>query len=323
MTLPESLQRSIDQLLAGHSLSALTAATQQVSSRYRDRDRVAKGPFLSSEAHRLAYLATRLPATYAVVCAVFAELARRIPHWMPKSLLDVGTGPGTGMWAAVEAFSTIEAVTLLEQDKDFLAIGQHLAASADQEAISRAIWTQGDMLAAPLLGHDLVLLSYSLGEIDDRAVVEVVERCYAAATGAFVIVEPGTPRGYRTIIAARDALIEAGAHVIAPCPHALPCPMLGSAAWCHFACRVARTSAHRLAKEGSLGYEDEKYSYLIVSKGVGESVAERVVGHPSRKSGHVHLELCTATEGIQRKVISKKQGDLYQWARRAEWGDAR
>ena len=41
--------------------------------------------------------------------------------------------------------------------------------------------------------------------------------------------------------------------------------MQGGANWCHFAVRLARTSLHRDVKGARLGYEDEKYSFLVVS----------------------------------------------------------
>ena len=39
---------------------------------------------------------------------------------------------------------------------------------------------------------------------------------------------------------------EAGANILAPCPHARPCP-LAAPDWCHFSARVARSRLHREA----------------------------------------------------------------------------
>ncbi len=52
---------------------------------------------------------------------------------------------------------------------------------------------------------------------------------------------PARPRGARPPDRRRP-------HVAAPCPHERDCPLAGTADWCHFAVRVARSSAHRQAK---------------------------------------------------------------------------
>jgi ribosomal protein RSM22 (predicted rRNA methylase) len=85
-----------------------------------------------------------------------------------------------------------------------------------------------------------------------------------AARVALVVIEPGTPRGAGAIRTIREELLAAGAHMLAPCPAAMPCP-LAAPDWCHFAARVERSSLHRRIKEGALGYEDEKYSYVCAT----------------------------------------------------------
>ena len=91
--------------------------------------------------------------------------------------------------------------------------------------------------------------------------------------------------------------------------------------WCHFAERLPRSSAHRLAKNAELGYEDEKYSYIVFSRTPVRLPDARIVRHPRKHSGHVELELC-APEGLKRETISRKNGDRYKQAKKAEWGDA-
>ena len=94
--------------------------------------------------------------------------------------------------------------------------------------------------------------------------------------------------------------------------------------WCHFAARAQRSRLHRQLKHGSLGYEDEKYSYVVVGRhlaGQGASSASRVVARPLGRSGLVQLALCT-TEGLRNVVVSRRQGAAYRAARDVAWGDS-
>ncbi|MDP1834948.1 MAG: small ribosomal subunit Rsm22 family protein [Chlamydiales bacterium] len=321
MTLPQALQLAIEELTSSQSLTALTRATQDLSDRYRNQGQCFGGPLLSNDAHRLAYLTMRLPATYEAVYAVVRELSMRAPDLRPGSLLDVGAGPGTGMWAVSDAFESLQKITLVEQDSSFIAMGRTLA--SDSTLLSNAEWLQADMSSMEsLLPSDLVLLSYSIGELGADKRENILKQCWEAAQQALIVIEPGTPRGYETILQVRKALIALGGNLVAPCPHMDCCPMQGTTDWCHFPCRVPRTSTHRQVKNATLGHEDEKFSYVVFTKGSGERVHDRVVRHPLRKSGHVHMELCSL-DGLKQTIISKKQGEAYQWAKKADWGDGR
>jgi ribosomal protein RSM22 (predicted rRNA methylase) len=73
-------------------------------------------------------------------------------------------------------------------------------------------------------------------------------------------------------------------------------------------------------KSGSLGYEDEKFSYVIGSRGDPAHAAGRIVRHPQIRSGHVRLRVCR-DEQLVDVVVSKRQAGGYRWARDARWGD--
>lgn len=68
MDLPPLLRRAVDDMLEGTALSDLSATAEALSQRYRDERHGAK-PHVISSRDALAYLAVRLPATYAAVCA--------------------------------------------------------------------------------------------------------------------------------------------------------------------------------------------------------------------------------------------------------------
>jgi ribosomal protein RSM22 (predicted rRNA methylase) len=50
------------------------------------------------ERETMAYVAGALPATYAAIYNVMKELKERVCSFKPKTMLDFGTGPGTGLW---------------------------------------------------------------------------------------------------------------------------------------------------------------------------------------------------------------------------------
>jgi ribosomal protein RSM22 (predicted rRNA methylase) len=90
--------------------------------------------------------------------------------------------------------------------------------------------------------------------------------------------------------------------------------------WCHFAARVDRTAEHRRLKDGELGYEDEKFSYLAFSKTPAAHAEARIVRHPQVHGGHIRLTLCTP-EGLQSPTVTRSKKEAFRAARKAKWGD--
>ncbi len=88
MELPSALRGAVDHRLDDVSLSALTEAAATLSARYRGE--VQDGRLHLSDGMRvLAYLATRLPATYAAIRTSLAQTALAAPNFTPRSLLDI------------------------------------------------------------------------------------------------------------------------------------------------------------------------------------------------------------------------------------------
>src|SRR5438552_16316138 len=96
--------------------------------------------------------------------------------------------------------------------------------------------------------------------------------------------------------------------------------MRGSARdWCHFSQRLERSKLHRRLKSGELGYEDEKFSYVVASRLPGRKAAARIVRHPVLRKRHLELQLC-APGGLKKETIARSQGEEYKRARRAKRG---
>lgn len=319
MRLPAPLQNAIEQAALSSGLSNLTQAAAELSERYRYQSS-AHNQFITSDAHRLAYAAVRMPATFAAVAAALSEVQRRAPAVAVQSLLDLGAGTGAAAWAAAEVFAELRQFTLIEQDARLIELGQSLAQAASQPSLRDAAWQRADLRALSALPpHDLVVCSYSLGEIEEEAARRIWQAAWGAAQSALVIIEPGTTRGFELVRRARAALIEAGGFIIAPCPHARACPMSGGD-WCHFAARFERSSLHRRLKAGQLGYEDEKYSYVAMAKQPLASAQARILRHPLRHAGYTQLQLC-APAGLQSVTVTRRDKERWRQARKADWGE--
>jgi ribosomal protein RSM22 (predicted rRNA methylase) len=319
MVLPTQLQHAIDQLIESKSLLSLSQARQELTDRYRTSIKSAQ--FMTTDAQRYSYIATRLPATYAAIEAVLQAVKERLPALSVQTALDLGTGPGTALWALDHCFSTLSTYTLIEQDASLIQLGKQLIELSEASQFKSVEWQQESFdQMATFPAHDVVLCSYSIGELKSSLIPGVLAHAWEAAQQLLIIIEPGTPVGFERIRLIRRQLIELGAYLVAPCPHHLACPMTGED-WCHFAARVERSSMHRRLKGASLGHEDEKFSYVVASKTPCPLPDSRILRHPEHHSGHINLKLCTA-EGIQYPTISRKRGELYKLAKRKEWGDS-
>ncbi|MGD9892475.1 MAG: small ribosomal subunit Rsm22 family protein [Dehalococcoidia bacterium] len=318
--LPGDLNAAIAQMLHGVPAKSLARSAQALSSHYRGEERTGRRA-VSSESDVLAYLTYRLPATYAAVTAAFVATAERRPDLQPRNVLDAGAGPGTAMWAATEVWRSVETFMLVENDPRMIAAGKRLAAEASNAAIRGARWLSADLAGEPELPRaDVVIAAYSIGELSSGRLPAAVARLWAACADTLVVVEPGTPRGFAAVRTVRDMLRAEGASIVAPCPHQDACPMAGDR-WCHFAVRLGRSRLHRAAKGAALAYEDEKYSYVAMSRAPGLPIAARVIGHPRARHGHIDLDLCTP-DGLHAETVNRSDRDRYRLAQRTRWGSA-
>lgn len=319
MELPAPLRQAVDGMLERLPLPSLRQAARTLSDRYRAELRDGRLHMAEDLAAR-AYLATRLPATYAAVRASIDALAGASPGFRPRSLLDIGAGPGTMLWATLDAWPELESAVLVEASAAVRKVGQALASGA---IAARTEWVAGDATIDldGLAPADLVSAAYVLDEIAPASLPKLVDRLWRLTAGTLLLVEPGTPAGWQRILAARSQLIQAGAHVLAPCPHEAPCPLVPPD-WCHFARRVARSRLHRLVKDAEVPWEDEKFIYVAASRQPAPARPARVIAPPKTGSGKVVLKLCEPDGKADERLFSKREGEAFKAARRVDWGDA-
>jgi ribosomal protein RSM22 (predicted rRNA methylase) len=317
MELPLPLRQAVDGALAGVPMTDLTVAAKALSQRYRDEVRDGR-LHLSDARFALAYIATRMPATYAAIHASLTALAEQQPGLAPRSLLDIGAGPGTVMWAAADIWPSLDAATLVETSPAIRTLGERIAAA---RKLPRIAWRDGDLRSGLAeQPHDLVTLAYVLDELAPKDRDTLVDRLWSLTRHALLLVEPGTTAGWQRILTARAQLIAEGAHILAPCAHALTCP-IAQPDWCHFSARVARSRIHRLAKEAEAPWEDEKFIYLAASRAPAPAHPSRVLSPPQTATGRVKLKLCKSDGAATHRLVTRREGDVFRQARRADWGD--
>ncbi|MCP2258770.1 Ribosomal protein RSM22 (predicted rRNA methylase) [Streptoalloteichus tenebrarius] len=319
--LPDDLRVSLEQVLRPSSTQEIARSVERLIERYR-RGTAATEPILRSPTDVAAYAAYRMPATFAAVRAALARVAEVAPEFRPRTHVDVGGGTGAAVWAAAETWPSLESAEVLEQVSQVMTLGRRLAEGAEAPVVRGARWRRYVVGPGPTLPEaDLVTMSYVLGELPEAHRAGIV-REMAARGGVVALFEPGTPAGHQRVLAARELLVEQGMTVLAPCPHSAACPISGGEDWCHFAARVTRSVLHRQVKAASLGYEDEKFSYVVAARTAWAPAEGRVVRHPLRRKGLVSLRVCTADGGLTTETVSKRHGETYRRARDLEWGDA-
>jgi len=321
--LPSDLKAVLARLAEGMSRKAIAERAAAQSRIYR----AGGGSHgIATAADVLAYAFARLPATYAAAAAVFNAMRETLPIFQPRTMLDVGAGPGTAAFAAVQAFETLADIRLIDANPFLRDLALSLMAEADSEALRQVVdqqsYRQGDalMLLAEARPADLVVASYTAGELADSELARFTQLLWAATVGALVIIEPGTPAGYGRILRMRAELIAAGARMAAPCPHERPCP-LRPPDWCHFAQRLPRLRDHLRIKGAEAPFEDEKFSYVVLSRGKPQSIDARVLAPPKLAKSAVTAKLCT-DGGIATDIAARRDHDGYRRRKSWRWGDS-
>src|SRR5258708_5476448 len=168
-------------------------ASAQLPRHYKSED--LSSPAMASAAQRAAYLAVRLPATYAAIMRVLSEIPQLAPDASITNMLDLGAGPGTATFAAAEVFPALDQATLIENDSALIELGRSIAFQSSLPVVRGARWLQHDLRSGLPEGRiDLVVISYALGELSPVAVEALLNQAWRRTRQFLVIAEPGTMR---------------------------------------------------------------------------------------------------------------------------------
>lgn len=308
------MREALAALLQGVSRAELARRSAAITALYR----AGRGSdvAIADRLDALAYAVARMPATGAAIAEALRRLREAAPDFAPASLLDLGAGAGAATLAARDAFASLTQATLIDRNAAMLDLARDLIASGDLAIGTR----RADLADFASDQADLVTLAYVLVEMPEAAAVALARRAFALARGALVLVEPGTPAGFARLRAARAALIADGAHLAAPCPHALACPV-AAPDWRRFSARVQRSRDHLATKRAEVPYEDEPFMYLALTRAAVAPQGARILAAPRRDRTGVALHLCDADGALRDIMIPAREKVALRRARRLAEGD--
>ena len=109
-------------------IKALEAGARRIQEKYAKESLVP----LEGVAEHVAYIQCRMPATFAAVLQALRHLALVIPDFSPRSMIDLGSGPGTATLGAMVTFPTIADSVGYERSGEFCRLSEQLASLVPQ-----------------------------------------------------------------------------------------------------------------------------------------------------------------------------------------------
>jgi hypothetical protein len=252
--------------------------------------------------------------------AVLSELQRR--QWNPPSrtLLDWGCGSGVAGRRTVDAFSASNFDTLQVWDHSPLA--RQFAVTAAREKFPNLSVAEFDPRdsSAPV---GTILLSHVLNELPATARAELLALVDRA--DAVIWIEPGTHAVSRDLASLRDQLREQFT-IIAPCTHALNCPLFdpkNERHWCHYFAPAptgiyADSNWVKFGQRAGVDLRSLPYSVLVLEKkNLRAEIplppdSTRVLGRARVHKAHADLLGCDATGLNDLKLFKRTDPALHK-----------
>ena len=315
MKIPELLENAIEEKLNHVKLTELKQYASRLSEKYMHQERTGD-TLLDTELEALAYSIMRMPATYGAVYTALKNTLERIDCNI-QSVLDIGAGTGAATWAISELLET-KNMKCFEREQVMLELGK--AFMSQNPKLKDILWDYMDIVEDNLdVKADLVVTSYMLNEIKPENRKSVIDKLIKSSNHIVLMIEPGTPEGFKNIKEVQKIAIENGLHIIAPCTFQGICP-LPDDDWCHSIVRMERTKVHKVLKNADLPYEDEKFSYIAISKENYNNTGIRILRHPMIKKGKITLKVCHNGK-IEDMIVTKKDKELFKIVKKKKCGD--
>lgn len=324
ISLPASIENVITDILRQQDTNEWVKRAQLLHKHYMEKEKRPGSKYINDFQDVLAYLALRFPATYVQIISALSSTYELNPSWKPKTILDIGSGPGTGVFVAQALFPSLKDATCIDQDINFILLGKKIQNELNFPIFSS--WKKEDISLG--IGHeesmyDIVLVSNVLNELGIMQRKNLLGQAFNHCKGIMIIVEPGTPFGSSIIQeAASDFSNET---IIAP--YIGNSVVLSKDYWLHFSKRFKRPEFERRIRqhmrESTLmasDWEETKYSYVAIGKISAENIYwGRCVGPVKLYNGYLEVPILTKNQLLQVKVM-KRHKKQYAFAKKLKWG---
>ncbi|XP_076622123.1 ribosome assembly protein METTL17, mitochondrial isoform X2 [Colletes latitarsis] len=171
----------------------------------------------------LSYLIGRSMPEYSVLYKIFNEINTGDSNFVPKSLLDYGSGIGTVMWVASQFwFKSIKEYYCIDASADMNDLSEYLIKKATPQVLPQHIYYRQFLPASPTPTYDIVVSAYSLLELpNQKSRLEVILKLWQKTENYLIFVELGTKAGFKIVNEARDFILSyskntSNVHVFSP-----------------------------------------------------------------------------------------------------------
>ncbi len=325
ISFPLDIERVIGDMLRAERNDEWLKRAQLLHERYMGQGKNQGEPFLNDYTDALTYLALRVPATYAQILGAFSAVSEVVPSWIPKTMLDIGSGSGAGVWAVNAKFPSITQVTCVDENPHVITIGKKILNNLNLPI--SVMWKKADVVRGIELEEqmfDVVLISNVLNELNSEQREKVLGQAFNHCKGIMIVVEPGTPTGS----AIAESVFYNFSHEIPIGPYVSNNLIDRKDYWLHFPQRFKRPEflrrVRQYMRESQLmasDWEEAKYSYAAVGKILPEIKPwGRCVGNVELQKGFLEVMILTQNELFKIKVM-KRYKKQYNFAKNLRWGE--
>ncbi len=324
INLPTEISNAISQILTQQETSEWVTRASVLHERYTMRQKNGES-YLSDFTDALAYLSLRSPATYAQIYSSLSQVKEVIPSWEPRTLLDIGSGPGVGVWAATSVWRSIQSTTCVDANKNMLSLGKQITSLARLPVENS--WKQQDARQnrESAASYDVVVIANVLNELSIADGEKLLGYAFNACKGIMVLIEPGTPFGSSIIQSAAQKFSRS--HTLLA-PYVENSFVFSKKYWIHFPQRFIRPEFQRRIRQRmrdsvlmASDWEEAKYSYVAISKVPSEVKAwGRCIGPIQLQKGFRTVPILTKDDIVDVKVL-KRYKQHYTFVKNLKWGE--